>query len=190
MDTNAAEPNDSRLLGLHSLYHLCRMTLLCPQVSIFSGRPQPESSPKDDAPARAQVIITHAVAQSQLVRDYLSKSGDISTISPLTGFSSFVSASTLLNAAKSWVSRTQPADDASRNGLFEVLTIISETLSLLEVLQTYWATLRPMVRRHPHIRTNYIMLTFERRLRGYVKMSRAVLSCLILFKDQKKQLAL
>ncbi|KAF9785576.1 hypothetical protein IL306_005743 [Fusarium sp. DS 682] len=123
------------------------MTLLCPLVSIFSGRPQPENSPKDDAPAKAQVIITHAVAQAQLVRDYLSKSGDISTVSPLTGFSSFVSASTLLNAAKSWVSRTQPSDDASRNVLYKVSTIISETLNLLEVLQTYWVALRPMTQR-------------------------------------------
>lgn len=47
------------------------MTLLFPLVSIFSCRPKPGSSPKADAPAKIEVLITHAVVQAQLVRDCL-----------------------------------------------------------------------------------------------------------------------
>ena len=145
IDNDGAKQGSNRLLGLHSLYHLCQMILLCPLVSIFSGQPQSDGSPQEDAPAKARVILSHAIEQARLVRGFLARSGDISTISPLTGFSSFVSASTLLNAAKSWMSRIQPEDVSAGNGLYEISNILSETLDLLDTLQIYWTSLRPTV---------------------------------------------
>jgi hypothetical protein len=121
-------------------------------VSTFSGHAQSGSTQKEDSSARAQIIIEHAVEQAQLVRNFLLKFGDISTISPLTGFSSFISASILLNAAKSWISRTEPGEEDMRSCLSHVSTVVSETLELLGVLKTYWATLGPMVSENRNLR--------------------------------------
>ncbi|KXJ85491.1 hypothetical protein Micbo1qcDRAFT_180795, partial [Microdochium bolleyi] len=169
----ADSSDHARLVGLHSLYHLCRMVLLCPLVALFSGhqhqhqQQEQEQQPSAAAAAahavrsKAETAVEHALAQHRLVREYTAAAagGDATRISPLTAFASFVSASILLTAVKPELSsHTQssssscaaPAGDGDGDGgvisnsLAQVLLIAEGTLHLLETLQTFWKPLEPL----------------------------------------------
>ena len=86
----------ARLLGLHSLYHLCQIVVLCPLVSLFSGRQVIPGDSEDQTRANAETVTQHAIRPGQLIRDYISRSKDISKLSPLVGFASFVATSIFL----------------------------------------------------------------------------------------------
>ncbi|KAF4335471.1 fungal transcriptional regulatory [Fusarium beomiforme] len=57
----------ARLLGLHSLYHLCQIVVLCPLVSLFSCR----RGNQGDSRGHAEDITKHAIRHGQLIRDYI-----------------------------------------------------------------------------------------------------------------------
>lgn len=150
---NSQEPgwDHARLAGLHSLYHLVQMVLLCPLVSVFSGRQQ-QSGDMSDADAgrhKAGTVIEHAGAHRRLIQDFLRESRDVTRITPLMGFACFVAASILLTAVKSKLRRGESVGrrhsdlDAS---ILQVSIVLRDTLDILETLQTFWEPLKAMVR--------------------------------------------
>jgi hypothetical protein len=150
---NSQEPgwDHARLVGLHSLYHLVQMVLLCPLVSVFSGW-QRQSGDMSDADAgrhKAGTVIEHAGAHRRLIQDFLRESRDVTRITPLMGFACFVAASILLTAVKSKLRRGEPVGrrhsdlDAS---ILQVSIVLRDTLDILETLQTFWEPLKAMVR--------------------------------------------
>ncbi|KAH7027169.1 uncharacterized protein B0I36DRAFT_432508 [Microdochium trichocladiopsis] len=172
----ADSSDHARLVGLHSLYHLCRMVLLCPLVAMFSGHQHQQQHQQPSAAAaahtvrsKAETAVEHALAQHRLVREYAAAAagGDATRISPLTLFASFVSTSILPTAAKPEVSsHPQPPPPPSSssspcaapaagdggvisNSLAQVLLIAEGTLYLLETLQTFWKPLEPLTARFP-----------------------------------------
>ncbi|KAH7006775.1 hypothetical protein EDB80DRAFT_777500 [Ilyonectria destructans] len=138
--------DSARLLGLHSLYHLCRMVLLCPLVSLFSGRRQEAATVTNNARADAEIVAQHALVHCRLIREYILTPCDMSKISPLTAFASFVAASILLMLAKSSIRRSQDAQEELTQTLLQLSVFVQDTFSVLDTLQTYWKPLGPMAR--------------------------------------------
>lgn len=143
--------DDAKLLGLHSLYHLCRIVLLCPLVSLFSGHRQQAPTVADNGPANAAIVAEHALLHCRLIREYILASCDIRKISPLTAFASFVASSVLLTLVKSSRRRCPGAHGESRRTLLQLSRYVRDTSNVLTILQMYWLPLRPMVSRYGRI---------------------------------------
>jgi hypothetical protein len=131
----------ARLLGLHSLYHLCQIVLLCPLVSLFSGR---RGIAGDSTQGYAQTITKHAIYHGQLIRDYIARKQDISKLSSHVGFASFVSTSIILTLLRSRARRHQ--HEHTRDHVSHaIVTLIQDSIDILSILQTFWEPLQPMV---------------------------------------------
>lgn len=142
----ATTQEDVGLLGLHSLYHLCRMVSLCPLVAVFSGRHRVADT-ASSARANAAVVAEHALLHCRLMHDYVlpSKSRDITKISSLTAFACFVATSILLTLITARARRARTARDDLGQTYHQVLMFVRDTLGILDSLQTFWEPLRPMV---------------------------------------------
>ncbi|KAG7409319.1 hypothetical protein Forpe1208_v011525 [Fusarium oxysporum f. sp. rapae] len=133
----------ARLLGLHSLYHLCQLVLLCPLVSLFSGR---RGITGEGTQNHAQTITKHAIHHGQLVRDYISRREDISKLSSHVGFASFVSTSIILTLLRSRARRHHDDGYARDHVSHALVTLIQDSIDILSILQTFWEHLEPMTR--------------------------------------------
>ncbi|KAF5009693.1 hypothetical protein FDECE_4102 [Fusarium decemcellulare] len=132
--------DDIKRLGLHSLYHLCQMVLLCPLVSLFSGHRQHETRIENNARVNAKVVAQHALQHCQLIRKYIAASSDLSKITPLTAFGSFVAASLLITLLKS----SKRPQEESRRTFLHLARFVQDTSGVLDILQIYWKPLGPM----------------------------------------------
>ncbi|KAF5629787.1 fungal transcriptional regulatory [Fusarium tjaetaba] len=138
---NESTGNIARLLGLHSLYHLCQIVLLCPLVSLFSGR---RGIAGATTQTHAETIIKHAIHHGHLIRDYLTRRQDVSKLSSHVGFASFVSTSIILTLLRSRA-RRHHADGNTRDHVSHALvTLIQDSIDILSILQTFWEHLEPM----------------------------------------------
>lgn len=144
---NESTGNIARLLGLHSLYHLCQIVLLCPLVSLFSGR---RGIAGETTQNHAETIIKHAIHHGHLIRDYIVRRQDISKLSSHVGFASFVSTSIILTLLRSRARRHR-GDGNTRNHVSHALmTVIQDSIDILSILQTFWEHLEPMVSQVNH----------------------------------------
>ncbi|EGU79870.1 hypothetical protein FOXB_09632 [Fusarium oxysporum f. sp. conglutinans Fo5176] len=133
----------ARLLGLHSLYHLCQIVLLCPLVSLFSGR---RGITGEGTQNHAQTITKHAIHQGHLIRDYIAKKQDISKLSSHVGFASFVSTSIILTLLRSRARRHRDDENTRDHVSHTLVTLIQDSIDILSILQTFWEHLEPMTR--------------------------------------------
>lgn len=138
--------DNARLLDLHSLYHLCQMVLHCRTVPLFSGRlGKPTFSP-ESIQKTAATVVWHATMQSRLVDDYLSKGCDVTKISPMVAFASFIAASVLAIIIKSQrLAGKERSDEQAERYSNTALGWIQDAVDLLNVLQEFWQALRPTV---------------------------------------------
>ncbi|SCV52023.1 uncharacterized protein FFB14_12369 [Fusarium fujikuroi] len=137
----------ARLLGLHSLYHLCQIVLLCPLVSLFSGQ---RGIAGEKTQSHAQTIAKHAIHHGHLIRDYIAKRQDISKLSSHVGFASFVSTSIILTLLRSRARRHHD-DGHTRDHVSQALvTLIQDSIDILSILETFWEHLEPMTRSLQH----------------------------------------
>ncbi|VTT58041.1 unnamed protein product [Fusarium fujikuroi] len=137
----------ARLLGLHSLYHLCQIVLLCPLVSLFSGQ---RGIAREKTQSHAQTIAKHAIHHGHLIRDYIAKRQDISKLSSHIGFASFVSTSIILTLLRSRARRHHD-DGHTRDHVSQALvTLIQDSIDILSILETFWEHLEPMTRSLQH----------------------------------------
>lgn len=139
----------ARILGLHSLYHLCQMVVLCPLVSLFSGRQAKPGDSREQTRANAEIMTKHAIMHGQLIRDYIVGRGDISKLSPLVGFAGFVATSIFLTLLRSGARRHQDRQEGLVQTSHQLLVMIQDTIDILSILQTFWEPLRPMVSMGP-----------------------------------------
>ncbi|RGP81424.1 fungal transcriptional regulatory [Fusarium longipes] len=131
------------VLGLHSLYHMCQIIVLCPLVSLFSGRNVNNGHPSDNTRIHAESVTKHALSHCKLIHDYVAAKSDISKLSPLVGFGSFVATSILLTLLKSRARRHQDKAKVSQS----LLRMIQDTVDILNILQTYWEPLEQMAKK-------------------------------------------
>ncbi|KAI3571528.1 hypothetical protein IWW34DRAFT_898113 [Fusarium oxysporum f. sp. albedinis] len=136
--------SDSQLLGLHSLYHLCRMVVISPLVSLFSGRRQSIPTIVDNGPANAAIVAQHALQHCRMIREYMSSSYDLTKVTPLIAFASFVATSLILTLIQSSKHRCHAEEAESRRTLAQISLYAQDTCHLLTTLQTYWYPLRSM----------------------------------------------
>ncbi|KAF5640183.1 Zn(2)-Cys(6) zinc finger domain protein [Fusarium sp. NRRL 25303] len=137
----------ARLLGLHSLYHLCQIVLLCPLVSLFSGQ---RGIAGERTQSHAQTIAKHAIHHGHLIRDYIAKQQDVSKLSSHVGFASFVSTSIILTLLRSRA-RRHHEDGHTRDHVSQALvTLIQDSIDILSILETFWEHLEPMTRSLQH----------------------------------------
>lgn len=133
----------ARLLGIHSLYHLCQISLLCPLVSLFSGR---RDYPEDGTRGRAETITKHVVRHGQLIRDYIFRKQDISRLNCHVGFAIYVSTSIILTLLRSRARRHQHDEQARPHVSHELSKLVQDSIDTLCILQCFWKPLQPMVR--------------------------------------------
>ncbi|EXA36739.1 hypothetical protein FOVG_12625 [Fusarium oxysporum f. sp. pisi HDV247] len=133
----------ARLLGLHSLYHLCQIVLLCPLVSLFSGR---RGITGEGTQNHAQTITKHAIHHGHLIRDYIARKQDISKLSSHVGFASFVSTSIILTLLRSRARRHRDDENTRDHVSHTLVTLIQDSIDILSILQTFWEHLEPMTR--------------------------------------------
>lgn len=145
ISSEITDSDHARLLGLHSLYYLCQMVSRCPVVSLFSGRPLDPEHSREKGRVHAEIASKHAISHSQLIRDYLSRGRDISKLSPLIGFASFVAASIFITLLRSAARRRQIRDQGPMQISKQLLGFIQDTLDILSSLQEFWEPLKPMV---------------------------------------------
>lgn len=145
----ALSADDAKLLGLHSIYHLCQMVLLCPLISLFSGRrldPEFDSGTSNESVrTHAEIVTKHAVLHGQLIRHYIYRGCDVTKLTPLVGYASFVAASILVALVKSETRRHRDRCDGIMQASDQLLDLIKDTLDLLSVLQVFWEPLESMV---------------------------------------------
>ena len=142
--TVASEDN-ARLLGLHSIYHLCQMVLLCPLISLFSGRQLSPAPSRESTRSYAETITRHAINHGQLIRQYINRACDVTKLSPLVGFSSFVATSILVSLVKSETRRHRNRQSGRMQISSRMLDLVKGSLDVLDVLEVFWVPLRPMV---------------------------------------------
>ncbi|KAF2010174.1 hypothetical protein BU24DRAFT_467649 [Aaosphaeria arxii CBS 175.79] len=143
-DNGSQVQDHARLLGMHSLYHLCRMVALSPLVTIFSGRRLPTERVESTTRAYAEAVADHALQHCQLVHAYVLKSHDITKISSLTAFASFVATSILATLVKSRIRRHHDMPNDFNQMLRQVLIFLRDSVDILDILQLTWEPLRPM----------------------------------------------
>ncbi|KAF5266282.1 hypothetical protein FOXYS1_2879, partial [Fusarium oxysporum] len=141
--------SDSQLLGLHSLYHLCRMVVISPLVSLFSGSRQGIPTIVDNGPANAAIVAQHALQHCRMIREYMSSSYDLTKVTPLIAFASFVATSLILTLIQSSKHRCHDEETESRRTLAQISLYARDTCHLLTTLQTYWYPLRSMLEELP-----------------------------------------
>ncbi|KAF5683512.1 fungal transcriptional regulatory [Fusarium denticulatum] len=138
---NESSGNIARLLGLHSLYHLCQIVLLCPLVSLFSGR---RGIAGETTQNHAETIIKHAIHHGHLIRDYITRRQDVSKLNSHVGFASFVSTSIILTLLKSRARRHHDDGNTRDHVSHALVTLIQDSIDILSILQTFWEHLEPM----------------------------------------------
>ncbi|KAF5594951.1 fungal transcriptional regulatory [Fusarium pseudocircinatum] len=138
---NESTGNIARLLGLHSLYHLCQIVLLCPLVSLFSGRRYIAGEATQN---HAETIIKHAIHHGHLIRDYITRRQDVSKLSSHVGFASFVSTSIILTLLRSRARRYHDDGNTRDHVSHALVTLIQDSIDILSILQTFWEHLEPM----------------------------------------------
>jgi hypothetical protein len=143
--SQTTDTDHARLLGLHSLYYLCQMVSRCPLVSLFSGRPLDPEHSREKSRVHAEIARNQAISHSQLIRDYLSRGRDISKLSPLVGFASFVAASIFTTLLRSAARRRQITEQRPMQISKQLLGPIHDVLDILSSLQAFWEPLKPMV---------------------------------------------
>ncbi|KAI0010975.1 hypothetical protein F4779DRAFT_616042 [Xylariaceae sp. FL0662B] len=141
-------PKDyARLVGLNSLYHLCQMVVLCPLVSLFSGRQVNPGDSEHTSRAHAEIVTKHALQHGQLIRDYVAGRHDISKLSPLVGFASFVATSIFLTLLRSRARRHRDEQEGPAQIYRRLLRLIQDTIDVLTILKVFWEPLEPMVKK-------------------------------------------
>ncbi|KAJ4188859.1 hypothetical protein NW755_006355 [Fusarium falciforme] len=116
------------------------MAVRCPLVSLFSGQPQDPGVSRDRTRVNAEVVCKHALMHCMLIRDYVSREGDITRLSSLVGFASFVATSILLALARS-EARRRGNEDGLIQASNQFLQLMQDTMNLLDVLKIYWQPL-------------------------------------------------
>ncbi|KAJ0126544.1 Uncharacterized protein HZ326_30356 [Fusarium oxysporum f. sp. albedinis] len=173
--------SDSQLLGLHSLYHLCRMVVISPLVSLFSGRRQSIPTIVDNGPANAAIVAQHALQHCRMIREYMSSSYDLTKVTPLIAFASFVATSLILTLIQSSKHRCHAEEAESRRTLAQISLYAQDTCHLLTTLQTYWYPLRSMVSndKPASIRCRTRLITNRNiRLKHCIRSLKSFRSCL------------
>ncbi|KAI3571301.1 hypothetical protein IWW34DRAFT_898849 [Fusarium oxysporum f. sp. albedinis] len=139
--------DDAKLLGLHSLYYLCRMFAICPLASLFSGYCQNSPTTVANDPANASIVAQHALQHCRLIGEYIATSPDLSKITPLTAFASYLATPVVVALIKfTGLSghRRKSARSEFRQSLVQISRYIQDTSHILNTLQMIWQPLAPM----------------------------------------------
>ncbi|KAI9038643.1 uncharacterized protein KD926_010587 [Aspergillus affinis] len=137
---NDPSASKEHVLLVHSLYHLCQMTLNRAIVPPLCGRRQSQVVPAHIERQCAHAVLDHARLQGRLVLDHLAQSSDVTRISPIVGFTAFSAAVIIALAVRSQDLREVLETPSNMSN--DDVTLIQSLTGLVNGLSRYWKTLQ------------------------------------------------